>query len=600
LRGRTDVTAVWRDCLGFAIAVARFTGARGILASLLVMLGAIAESIGVIMLVPLLGTLFHGASGNGGALTAGWIGRFASGLAPFDRLSLILAVFAAVMGLRALVLWKRDTMLGGLQIAFVEAQRALIARRLASAQWPVLVRLGHGRVTHLMGGDIQRCGTGVYFLLQSAAAVVMVLAQAVLAFALAPLLASLALALILLCVLALSGLLRQSQDVGKIVTDTNLSLMIGIGRFLGGMKMAMSENLQHRFVAAFEQDLDRSARWQRKFVSQQALTRGLWGFLAGCVAGITTLVGYGVLHLPAPILLAILVLLARISGPVAQIHTGLQQIAYSLPAWNAVRTMERELAVAEKVQDGSADPARSGPAGTIKLQAVRHLHHDTAGAEAGIRHLTVVLKPGEMVGVTGPSGAGKTTFADLLTGLLLPQSGSILVNDMALTEDGARQLRDRIAYVTQDPVLFNDTIRRNLAWVAPEADDASLMEAIAVAGAAPLIARLPDGLETIVGEGGTLISGGERQRLALARALLRKPDLLILDEATSAIDIAGEREVLLRLRALDPRPTIVLIAHRNESLVACDRILRFAGGTIESDTMVDVTARAERNQAFQG
>lgn len=589
------MTAIWHDCLRFALAVAHFTGRRGILAALFVILGAVAEGVGVIMLVPLLGTLFSGAASTGGPLPLNWIERFAPGLTPFGRLSLILAIFAGLMGIRALVLWRRDAALGGLQIAFVESQRALIARRLAAAQWPVLARLGHGRVTHLMGGDIQRCGMGVYFLLQSGAAMVMLLAQAVLAFALAPLLASIALVLMALIVFALSGLLRQSQDAGKVVSDANQSLMISIGRFLGGMKMAMSQNLQHRFVEVFEHDLDSSARWQTKFVSRQALMRGLWGFLACCVAGITTLVGYGVLHLSAPILLAVLVLLARISGPAAQIHTGLQQIAYSLPAWNAVRAIERELAAAE-TPERAAGPNSASLTGTIKLRAVQHLYRGTAGEEAGIKQLTVQLEPGEMIGVTGPSGAGKTTFADLLTGLLLPQSGSILVNDVVLTEENTAHLRDRVAYIAQDPVLFNDSIRGNLKWVAPTASDAALTTAIAIAGASPLIARLPDGLDTIVGEIGALISGGERQRLALARALLRKPELLILDEATSAIDIAAEQEILLRLRALDPRPTIILIAHRNESLAACDRVLRFAEGMIESDTVVDASAHGDRNQ----
>ena len=124
------------------------------------------------------------------------------------------------------------------------------------------------------------------------------------------------------------------------------------------------------------------------------------------------------------------------------------------------------------------------------------------------------------------------------------------------------------------PVLFRDTIRRNLLWANPQASDAEIWDALAIAGVDDFVAGLTAGLDTLLGERGTLISGGERQRLCLARAVLRRPFLFVLDEATSAIDIPAERRIIKAMLDLKPRPTIVMIAHRDQSLDFCDRMLR--------------------------
>jgi len=566
-----------RACLAFGAAIARFSGRGGPAAALLVGLGAILEGVGILLLVPLLATLFGEGGGAAPPLLSGWMDWLAPGLSRVGRLSLILGLFGVLMALRGVVLWRRDTLLGRLQIGFVEEQRAKIARGLANAEWRMLARIGHGRITHLMGGDIQRCAAGVNFVLQSGAAAVILVAQLGLAFVLSPSLTALAICAMALGALALSGLLRRSHDVGKMVTEASLALMSGLGKFLGGMKVAMSQNLQHAFVAEFEHDIAATARRQSSFVAQQALLRGLWSLLATGIAGITMLVGFAALDLSAPVLIALLVILARVSGPAAQLHLGLQQVAYALPAWQAVTRMEEELAAA-------AAPPRSdrgaGPrlGGSITFDSVVYHHREEGGG--GISGVSLRLDEGEMVGLSGASGAGKTTLADLLVGLLPPQSGRIAIGGESLDDAIAARWREQVAYVAQEPVLFNESVRRNLIWSNPAADDAAIAAALAVAGADRWIEAQPLGLETIVGQSGALISGGERQRLALARALLRAPFLLILDEATSAIDVAGESEILTRLRALEARPTILMIAHRGESLRFCDRILTLAEGRL--------------------
>ncbi len=571
-----------KRCVEFTRAVARYAGARALLAALLVACGAVLEGIGIVLLVPLLATLFDAGAGTG------TLGRMADAiaptLAPGARLALLLGLFAAMMVARTFVLWLRDAHLAALQIGFVEVQRTAVAEQLSRARWSALARLGHGRVNHVMGSDVQRCGAGVHFLLQSGTAAVMIAVQAVVAFLLSPTLTLLAVGLMAAGALALSRLLSRAHDAGRRVTGSNLSLMEEVGRFLSGMKLAMSQNLERGFVAAFARDQASGTAQQIVFMRQQSLMRGLWSLLGALAAMMTVLVGFSLLNLSAPVLLTLLVVLSRISGPAGQIQLGLQQIAYALPAWEAVRALQHELVGAARPAPVPGLPLE----GPVRLEEVAY--HYPSGA--GIKGLSVVIAPGEMVGIAGASGAGKTTLADLLSGLIAPQAGRALIGDTPLSEDAAACWREQVAYVTQDAVLFNDTVRANLLWARPSAEPQAISAALAVAGAAPVVARLPLGLDSVVGERGALISGGERQRLALARALLRAPALLILDEATSAIDIPGERDILARLRALAPRPAIVMIAHRAESLALCDRVLVVEHGQI-SDATRGGPARAE-------
>jgi ATP-binding cassette subfamily C protein len=291
-------------------------------------------------------------------------------------------------------------------------------------------------------------------------------------------------------------------------------------------------------------------------------------------------VGLVLFDLSAAVILTMLLIFARISGPAMQMSQTLQFFAGTVPAHAEFVRLERELATHDAREAPAADAVTQGE---IVFRDVSFHYDRLVEPDAGIDRLNLTIAPGTFLGVSGPTGAGKTTFADLLIGLLEPDSGEISVGAARLRGAAAVHWRDHVSYVVQDPFLFRDTIRRNLLWANPQASEAEIWESLAIAGADKFVARLKAGLDTVVGERGTLVSGGERQRLCLARAVLRRPWLLVPDEATSAIDVAAERRILERIRDISPRPTIVMIAHRAESLAYCDRMLRFQNGRFVAD-----------------
>jgi ATP-binding cassette, subfamily C, bacterial len=182
----------------------------------------------------------------------------------------------------------------------------------------------------------------------------------------------------------------------------------------------------------------------------------------------------------------------------------------------------------------------------------------------------------------GPSGAGKTTLADLAVGLLSPSSGRILVDGIPLTGEAVAHWRDAIAMVPQEAFLFHESIRANLLWAHPEANELDMWQAVAIASAEAFVRQLPDGLDTVVGDRGARLSGGERQRIALARALLRRPALLVLDEATNSLDAGNETLILDALARMHGQVTMLVIAHQPSTIRDADQVITVDLGRVAS------------------
>jgi ATP-binding cassette subfamily B protein len=244
---------------------------------------------------------------------------------------------------------------------------------------------------------------------------------------------------------------------------------------------------------------------------------------------------------------------------------------------NIYRETEASLNVYEDILRIPEEPRPQSPLPVRDLRTLAFEHvtfqHQSASSPA-VSDISFGLTRGETVAFVGPSGAGKTTLVKLLVGLYRPRSGRILYNGIAGTDTDLDDLRAQIGFVTQDTQLFSGTIRENLLFVNPAASDAECLDVLRQAACDNLLARADRGLDTIIGEGGVKVSGGEKQRLSIARALLRRPHLLVFDEATSSLDSLTEEGIVDTIRevASGGDAMTVLIAHRLSTILHADRI----------------------------
>jgi len=232
-----------------------------------------------------------------------------------------------------------------------------------------------------------------------------------------------------------------------------------------------------------------------------------------------------------------------------------------------------------KLNMKSLDKAKGG----IRFEDVGFSYQQEAGRQDALRGINLVIAPGEVVAFVGPSGGGKSTLVNLLPRFFQPTSGHIFLDDMPLEEIVLADVRRQIAFVSQDVVLFNDSIAANVAYGAFDekgVDRERVLKALQAANLNALISELPDGIDSMVGDNGNRLSGGQRQRLAIARAIYKDAPILILDEATSALDSESERQVQDALDHLMAGRTTLVIAHRLSTIEHASRIVVLEHGQI--------------------
>jgi ATP-binding cassette subfamily B protein len=225
-------------------------------------------------------------------------------------------------------------------------------------------------------------------------------------------------------------------------------------------------------------------------------------------------------------------------------------------------------------------PAALGEISSLSFEHVSFKHQ--SATKNALNDISFSVRTGESIAFVGPSGSGKTTLVKLLVGLYRPQEGRILYDAISGNDVDLDRLREQIGFVTQDTQLFSGTIKENLRFVNPTATDAECMDVLQKAACQSLLARADKGLDTVIGEGGVKVSGGEKQRLSIARALLRHPNILVFDEATSSLDSLTEEEITETIRDISTRREMItiLIAHRLSTVLHADRIYVLERGQI--------------------
>jgi ATP-binding cassette, subfamily C, bacterial len=578
----------FRRYLVTLIGVARWDLVRAIA---LMVAFSLTEGIGIALLLPTLEVAGLNLTGQGAA------GRYArtitaalSSIGLHPDLLLLLGLFVVLAGLRT-VLGRLQTVASyRVQQDFEDSLRRRLYDAISNASWLFVSRTRGSDFTHALTAEVARVSFGTLILMQLAADLVISILYLVIAFSLSAAMTALVLASALILVIAFRARTQAIHETGEEVSSSTKSLFAAISDHLLGLKTAKAYGAERRNAALFA-DLSRDvAQSNVSSAREQARAAALFELGSVAILAVVLFVSIRVIGVPSAAILILLLLFARVMPRLMSAHHSYRTVINAMPSFASI------LALEARCVEAAEPPAALAPAPEFKREiAIDGATFSYDGARARALHgVALKIPAGSKVALVGPSGAGKSTIADLIMGLLFPDGGAVRADGLELTPDRARAWRERIGYVASDTFLFHDTIQANLLWARPNASEDEIRAALASASATDFVARLPAGLATIVGDRGVMLSQGERQRLALARAFLRHPALLVLDEATNSLDSENEARVLAAIAERGEDLTVVMIAHRLSTIRWADLIYVIEDGcVVESGRWEELSARSE-------
>ncbi|MBI3568454.1 MAG: ABC transporter ATP-binding protein [Gemmatimonadetes bacterium] len=553
---------------------------RAIVASLvLLVLSSLSEGAGLLIVVPMLS--LAGVPLGDGVMhaIAVRIGQAMAAVGLPLTLPSVLVTAVAILGVRTLLVQWESTRARRLALGVVAEERDRLFSAVVAMPWSRFVRLRGSDVVQALTVHTESVEFAVGELLRLLAEALTVLVTVVVAARVSWAVT----ALVGVTGVALLALLRVVRAPGRDESERAVARSESVFRMatdaVGGMKAVKGYGAEGRTVAAFAEANARLGDALRALDATRARAAVALGVGMAVALAVMVYVAVAAFHLAPAALLLLLAMYTRLVPRLASAQQAWQHLGESLASWDVVQRLRAECE-REAATLAPAAPWRPSSAPAVRFERVT-FRYDGAAGDA-LEGVTFDVPAGAMTAIVGPSGSGKTTAADVMAGLLEPASGRVLADGAPLDRRALPAWQATIGVLPQDVLLFPGTVRENLRWAAPLADDADLHRALEAASAT-FVRGWPAGLDTPVGDRGTLLSGGERQRIALARALLRRPALLVLDEATSALDAETEQGIVTALRALAPRPTIVIVSHRLSVVRAADHVVVLDGGAVVAE-----------------
>ncbi|TPN16493.1 ABC transporter ATP-binding protein [Mesorhizobium sp. B2-3-3] len=571
--------SLFRDIAAFGSVIAQIGGRRTWMALLFLILGSLTEGISILLLVPLLHLV--GRADQDFAVRLPDI-DFVHWLVPDGTLQLttVLCALVGLVAVQAAFNRFKSVYMARLLFDFINRVRMNLFESIGKARWGVFTRMRGSDLDHALTGDIDRVQGAAFSLLMLVQIAVLLAGYLVVSVFISPVMTLFAVVIGILMFVALQPFRSRATVFGRVLTANRQDQYRTVSEFLGGIKVAKSLNVEASYFAQLQATLEKMKADNIAYVRNSSI--GTAVFQVASVVGLSLFIYVALVrfNLSLAEIVVLLLVFMRIAPRFMDMQTQAQQVLINLPAYTAMRSLQAHFDAEREPGHVEFEEAGKLALGTgLNIRGVSFFYDDSAG-RAVVSDITFGLPAGKVTALIGPSGSGKSTIADMLLGLLEPTAGKILVDGVEIDAANRRRWRDQVAYVPQDVFLLHDTIAQNLRLAAPQASDDDLWTALRAAHAGEFVERLDHRLDTVVGDRGVRLSGGERQRIALARALLRKPSLLILDEATSALDWQNQSLIARSIDGLRGAMTILTIAHRPSMIAFADWVVAMEDGRV--------------------
>ncbi|MDT8861080.1 ABC transporter ATP-binding protein/permease [Alkalihalobacillus sp. MEB130] len=566
-----------KDILYFLKQIHAYAGKKLYVNMFAMMLIGLLDGIGILLLVPMIAMTGVVNLDAEGTPLAGLLG-FLQNIPDTVGLPVILAAFVLIVIGQNLIQRQITIRNTRIQHGFFRHMRVETYHSLLHANWRFFIKNRKSDLVNFMTAEIARSSAGTHSFLQFLASLIFTCIQIGLAFWLSPSITSFVLACGLILLFFNRKFLKRSLELGSRNFTLGKEYLGGVTDQINGIKDIKSNTLEESRMNWFKKVTASMEKEQVEYTVLKTTSQLYYKVASAVLIAAFIFIAVNLFNAQAAQLMLIIVIFSRLWPRVAGIQGSLEQIATTMPSFKAVKALQHECRAAkefEQINSSNVKPIEVNQG--LECQNINFSYNESSYA---LKNINLTIPANQMTAFVGRSGAGKSTLIDLLMGLNQPEAGQVLIDGTPLTGDNLISLRRAISYVPQDPFLFNASIRENLELVVPDATEEQIWEALEFSSAAEFVRKLPEGLDSLIGDRGIKLSGGERQRLVLARAILRNPSILVLDEATSALDTENEAKIQAALERLKGKMTIIVIAHRLSTIRNADQVVVLDEGKI--------------------
>ncbi|HFJ9403328.1 TPA: ABC transporter ATP-binding protein [Bacillus paranthracis] len=541
---------------------------------------SLLEGIGIILLIPMIS--MTGIINLGEETTfIVPVSRFLQDFPKTTSLAFILGIYILIVLGQNLL--QRNIALrdARTQQAFVRELRIETYSMILKAKWVFFLEKRKTNLINILTTELARVSYGVNLILQLLAAILFTFIQVGIAFLLSPQITIFVLVFGLLFLVASRVFIKKARILGGKTSELAKDYLSGITDHFNGIKEIKSNTLESSRLDWLQSITEKMSNEQMEYMRIRSNSQLFYKVSMAILIAFFLLLSVSMFQAQSTQLLLIILIFSRLWPRFMTIQSNLEQLAASIPAFKSLWELQEECKEVFEMQDIHQQKhikpicIEQG----IECKDV-HFRYNKQESLYALQNINVQIPINSMTAIVGHSGAGKSTLIDVLMGLIQPEKGQVLIDGTPLITDNILSLRRAISYVPQDPFLFNASIRDNLLMIEPNASEEEIWDALSFAAAAEFVQTLPKGLDTLIGDRGVRLSGGERQRLVLARAILRKPSILVLDEATSALDAENEVKIQSAIERLKGTMTIVVIAHRLSTIRNADQVIVLGKGEI--------------------
>jgi len=541
-------------------------------------LSSVFEAIGINAFIPLVSFFVGGEVMGGGVISKYLQTAFGFVGLEFNLISVLVLIVVLFFAKAIVLLWFKYIQIK-IRTKYEEDKMNTLFKKFLKSKWPYLKNQKIGYFENVLNTDVKKSASLIDVLAQIISSVTGLLVYLAVAINISQAVTLITLIFGGLIFLIFKPLLYTGRKISIEFSSVAKKISHRINEVMVGIKSIKAEVAEDEILNIGRGLFNKSKKLQvKQFLIQQVAVIGIQPLSVILIAVVVAFSFYQTSY-NLGALIAIIYLIQKVFNYIQYLQSGLHTLNSRSPFMNNVMNYERESDnYLENIESKTGKKLKLN--NSILFKDVSFSYKDQKGGQPVLKGINFEIKKGETIAFVGHSGSGKTTIFDLLLNFLSPDDGEILVDGCNINEFGTTDLRKKIGYVSQDIFLVNDSIRNNISFFNENVTNEDIQRALSLSELDDLVLNLPKGIDSPVGERGVMLSAGQRQRVALARALASKPEVLLLDEVTSALDRETEMNIHKSLLKLKGKITVLIVAHKLSTITDVDKILVLKNGII--------------------